>query len=175
MSEEIQYDVFPPFCKLKMEGFSFPFNHVEIWQDGAKIDELGFKGLIQCEIINAESEQIARISILCPIVIFTAHLTQYLKLVSDYDALITGDHRLQYIRIPEKTNTTCIGLSMMQILIGPTIPEKNFELNEPYCCNVFLKNQRVAKVSFSLCNPERLIEFTYQIISVPLKWDELNN
>ena len=30
-------------------------------------------------------------------------------------------------------------------------------------CNVFLKNQRVAKVSFSLCNPERLIEFTYQI------------
>lgn len=163
MSEEIQYDVFPPFCKLKMEGFSFPFNHVEIWQDGAKIDELGFKGLIQCEIINAESEQIARISILCPIVIFTAHLTQYLKLVSDYDALITGDHRLQYIRIPEKTNTTCIGLSMMQILIGPTIPEKNFELNEPYCCNVFLKNQRVAKVSFSLCNPERLIEFTYQI------------
>ena len=42
MSEEIQYDAFPPFCKLKMEGFSFPFNHVEIWQNGTKIDELEF-------------------------------------------------------------------------------------------------------------------------------------
>ena len=81
MSEEIQYDAFPPFCKLRMEGFSFPFNHVEIWQNGAKIDELELKSLIQCEIINTEKDKIARVSILCTAMIFTAHLAQYLKLV----------------------------------------------------------------------------------------------
>lgn len=163
MSDRIVYDSFPPFCRLHMEGFEFPFNYIEIWEGGQAIDEFSFNGIIRAEIVYEDNKRIARISMPDLALVFIAHIAPYLKLQNDFDDLITGDHRLQYIRVPAKTNTTCVGLTMMQMLIGSTIPEKNFQTNEPYCCNVFLKNRCVAKVSFSLCNPERLIEFTYQI------------
>jgi hypothetical protein len=58
-----------------------------------------------------------------------------------------------------ETNSENMGISMFKMTIGATRDSKHFERNEPYCCNIFLQNGTIAKITFSFSNPEKLIEF----------------
>ena len=43
--------------------------------------------------------------------------------------------------------------------IGATREHYDFGTNEPYVCSIFLVNQKIAKVTFSFVDPDKLIEF----------------
>ena len=43
------------------------------------------------------------------------------------------------------------------MILGPTREQKNFNNNEPYCCNLFIKNEKLKKITFSFSTPEKLI------------------
>ena len=48
---------------------------------------------------------------------------------------------------------------MFKMTIGATRQSKYFNRNEPYCCNLFIKMGKIAKLTFSFSSPEKLIEF----------------
>lgn len=76
-----------------------------------------------------------------------------------FDVFVTGKDRLQLVTIPAEPEAGVAAVSMFQQLVGITRPYKAFGANEPYCCNLFLKEGRIDKLTFSFSNPERLLEF----------------
>ncbi len=72
-------------------------------------------------------------------------------------AITTGDRILFYIAA-ENTNVPNTSVTMLSSLLGYTRRVKNYDSNEPILASVFTINQNIAKISFSLGNPDRLIE-----------------
>ena len=76
-----------------------------------------------------------------------------------FDEFVTAKDRLQLITIPAQTNAQNMGIMGFQMILGSTRQQKNFNRNEPYCCNLFMQQGSIAKVTFSYSNPEKLLEF----------------
>jgi hypothetical protein len=77
----------------------------------------------------------------------------------DYDLFITSVDRLQMLIIPEKPNRLNPGIDIFKSYFGPTRKYFDFDELSPFCCNVFLINNFIVKVTFSFSNPLSLIEF----------------
>jgi len=75
-----------------------------------------------------------------------------------FDIFVTSLDRLQLIIIPNATNSNNVALQMLKMNLGPTRNSKNFDYDEPFCCNLFFQQGQLVKVTFSFSNPEKLLE-----------------
>lgn len=147
------FDKFEPFLRLNKQDFIFVPNRYEIWMKGQMIGNG-----------NTTSEITAKVSLFdgdekMEILFDSALLNKELATKNIFDEFITSSDRLQLITIPENTNVENMGITMFKSEIGATRNQKSFNYNEPYCCNVFLQNGAIVKITFSYSNPEKLVEF----------------
>lgn len=76
-----------------------------------------------------------------------------------FDFCTTLNDRILMASLPERTNIRIVTTEMLKHLMPPSQYEKNYTPIEPIVASVFLKNNNLSKISFSMGNPERLIEF----------------
>jgi len=151
-----EFDKFESGKYIKIRDFSFDPKRYEVWEDGDKIKEGEASGKILSSV-RGEKENYST-DILVDIE--DAEKIGHVRIQSIYDVCVTSTDRLQMLTIPrEKNSVECVGLDMCRNVTGPTRESKEFERNEPYCCNLFLKDGSLSKVTFSINRPEKLVEF----------------
>jgi len=146
------WDRFEPFNRIEKQDFSFQPSRFEVWSAGQMIGN----GKAFSSVIGTVKEKNG--SFLMAISYHeTALLNEILEEVF-FDEFISSTDRLKLMTIPTETYTENMGLLTLRITYGPTRLQKDFFPKEPYCCNLFLENGLISKISFSFSFPEKLIE-----------------
>lgn len=153
------YDSFEAWQRLKVQPFSFHSNRFEIWQNGEKTAS----GQTGC-VVKASKQQVkagtgAKVTLENTKPSDDKSLLKEIKKENVFDIFVTSSDRLQLVKIPSsgKGNEN-MGLSMLKMNIGTTRETFDFERKNPYCANLFLKDDNIVKVTFSFSNPEKLVE-----------------
>ena len=150
------FDQFPPFKSALIADFEFRPQRYEVWQNGQKVESGKTTSTIQADVRGRLNQGAADILINAEPAVSIIHMRKN----SVYDICITAGDRLQLLTIPKEENQNeCVGLAMCRTNLGATRDKKDFAADEPYCCNLFLKNGRIEKITFSLNHPEKLIEY----------------
>jgi hypothetical protein len=147
------YDTYEPFRGIKMQSFTFLPKRYEIWQSGKMIKSGKSFLPINAIVVNEYGEEKVRITV------NDNSLFDDISQETIFDAFISQKDRMQLITIPAKTNADCMGMLGNRMIVGATRNEKNFDYNDAYCCNLFMINGDMKKVTFAFSNPEKLIEF----------------
>jgi hypothetical protein len=147
------FDKFEPFKGLQKQAFAFSPTRYETWVGGKMIASGKTNSVVNAQVVNIEGKERVEISFNDSV------LNTELAKKNIFDEFVTGSDRLQLITIPNETNSDNMGINIFKMTIGATRPSKNFSSNEPYCCNLFMQNGSIAKVTFSYSNPEKLLEF----------------
>ena len=151
------YDKFESFRRMEMQRFNFIPVWYHIWVGGQKIQSSNSSAMIMANPIEVNGEQKMEVTIM------GSSLEEEIIERIVFDAFISGTDRLQLITIPNETNVVSPAIQMFKMTIGSTIAKKYFSKNEPFCCNLFLINGEIDRISFSFCNPDKLIEFDARI------------
>lgn len=144
------FDKFQPFQRLQMQNFSFTPNKYEIWERGKMTKNGMINTQVFAKIINQDNSQKMEISF--------DDLSDEICKINVFDILLTQTDRLQFLIIPNRTNAENMAIMTFKMVVGATREQKNFQPNEPYCCNLFLQNGIIKKLTFSFSKPEKLIE-----------------
>lgn len=148
------YDSFEPFKQLDIQEFNFKPNRFEIWESGQMVNSGETNQIISATEKQTENGKGALITI------NDSNLFQHISQTNDFDIFMTSKDRLQLVKVPSSGNgDENMGISMFKMTIGATREHTDFNSNEPYCCNLFLQDGRIAKITFSFSTPEKLIEF----------------
>ena len=152
-SNEPKFDKFEPFKSLQKQDFAFRPTRYETWKGGKMVDSGKTNSIINARVVNVDGDEKMEVTF------NDTKLNSELANRNIYDEFVTANDRLQLITIPNETNSQNMGIQMFKMTIGATRQHKNFNSNEPYCCNLFLLNGKIAKVTFSYSSPEKLVEF----------------
>ena len=146
------FDQFEPFNRLKKQNFSFQPSRFETWIGGKMIDSGNTNEVISATVVNQDGNEKIEVSF------NDNNLNSELAVINTFDEFITAKDRLQLVIIPEVTDVENVALMMFKMTVGATRERKYFRKSEPYCCNLFIQNGTIAKITFSFSNPEKLIE-----------------
>ncbi len=147
------FDSFEPFLKLTKTSFSFQASRYEGWKGGQIFRQGKSNAIISATVIGENGEERVAVDI-------SDHkLFDIIANINVFDEFITSRDRLQLIVIPIETNSSNVAIELFKMNIGATRQVKHFAKNEPFCCNIFLMNRSIAKITFSFSNPEMLLEF----------------
>ncbi len=157
------FDSFKPFQGVKKINFGFKPTRFEIWKGGKMINNGKTNSLISANVIIQDDFEKTEITFI------DSNLNNELSQKNIFDEFVTANDRLQLITIPIETDNEVAGITMFKMALGPTRQRKNFNNSEPYCCNLFLQNGQIVKITFSFSNPEKLLEF-YQDVDDSFKF-----
>jgi hypothetical protein len=147
------WDQFEPFEKLEKKGFLFEPSNFEIWSNGNLIESGKCYHSIEARVVlNNGMEKV---------VVFISETSLKEQILDEvlFDEFYTFSDRLRLVTLPAETFTENFGLVSLRALHGSTRTLKNFFSTEPYCCNLFLVEGKISKITFAFCLPEKLIEF----------------
>lgn len=147
------FDSFESFQSLKKQNFVFSTTRYEVWADGKIVEQSDCLTQFRATVVIRNG--VERIEISVQNSPFAGELAQKFE----FDEFLTGHDRLQLVTIPQQSNIDNMGMMMLKMTVGPTRNEKIFAANEPFCFNLFLQHSKIVKVSLTLSNPEKLIEF----------------
>jgi len=147
------FDSFKPFQVLQKQDFSFHALRFELWATGKMISNGKTNAKIVATVVRIDGTTKVKVTF------SDTTLNHELAAENLFDEFVTGGDRLQLVIIPEQTNSQNMGISMFKSTFGATRHIKNFNKNEPYCCNLFLQSGKIVKITFSYSNPEKLLEF----------------
>jgi hypothetical protein len=148
------YDKFEAFLQLDKQNFSFLPARYEVWKTGQMVENGNINKPIIATVSDVDGEEKVVVTFI------DQKLNIQLASTNIYDLFTTSVDRLQLLTIPQQTNAeNNMAIQMFKMTIGPTRAFKNFNTNEPYCCNIFTINGTINKITFSFSNPEKLIEF----------------
>lgn len=160
----MQFDTFDNLNELIPQPFKYIPNRFELWQN-QKITRSGLtNGLIETTIKNGKIF----------IIVNDINLHYLIDEQTEYDKLVCATDRLRIINVPAKTDISCNGIDTLSSIYGPTRSIKIFKETEPYCCNIFLKDGKLAKLSFSYSNPVKLLEFYSQAENESFKKNQID-
>jgi len=146
------FDKFEPLQILKKMEFTFNPSRYEVWIGGQMIKNGRTNSILAANIIKIDSKEKIEINFV------DDNLIYELSTKNIFDEFVSAKDRLQLIIVPAITNNENIGIIGFRNIYGSTCEKKFFNRNEPYCCNLFLQNGYIAKVTFSYSNPEKLLE-----------------
>jgi hypothetical protein len=147
------FDKFQPLQRVPKQNFAFQPVRYETWIGGQMVASGKTKSLISANVITQDNTEKVEISF------NDLNLEKELASKNMFDEFVTSNERLQLITIPKETNVENMGIMALTMALGVTRQKKNFSHNEPYCCNLFLQQGAIVKMTFSFSNPEKLIEF----------------
>lgn len=162
LETENGFDKFKAFTKLDHLEFGFKVTNYETWKSGELVDKGVADSLIIAKIINENDTNKTKIEIV------NNTLENQISTYNIFDIVITSNDRIQLLIIPEVTNSENLAIMLFKLNVGVTRQLKNFNEEEPYCCNLFLHNGKIVKMSFSFSYTEKLIEFYNQDLIVNL-------
>lgn len=145
------FDSFPPLQIVGKQPFAFRSTRFETWMNGSMTDSGPLNALMECHVVSTHEGEKLLVSV-------SPDLHDSIESKMLFDEIVTGADRLQLIVVPEESNVDIPALMMFRMIFGPTRGQKSFSSRDPYCCNLFLQNSTIVKVSFSFANPEKLIE-----------------
>ena len=149
-----QFDEWPAMQDFTFQEFSFRAHRFEIWEAGRMVrsGETHLNAFYKCNggVYNRTS-----------IDINLSENPMPETLLSDirYDRAICLPDRIMFYSTAANTNVQHSTLALLASNVGYTRESKFYEDNEPIVASVFTINQSIVKVTFSLANPDRLIEF----------------
>lgn len=148
-----QFDNWPAMQDFTFQEFSFRGSKYEMWEAGRIISssEKNFDIHFKCNggVYNRTNIDVNIVGNPIPDLLMSKQ---------SFDrAICLGDRILFYIS-PRDTNAKNTTLAMLSSFIGFTRESKYYEDNEPVVASVYTINHSVVKISFSLANPDRLIE-----------------
>lgn len=149
------FDNWPPLQDFSFQEFNFPVDRYIEWKAGQIIDsgEVHFNVRFK---YSPATEFRRKVSI--DVLIENNPIQREMMSNFKFDrATTTGDRILFYIAA-EESNIENASIAMISSYLGSTRKTKYYDSNEPVFASVFTINHNVAKVSFSLGNPDRLIE-----------------
>jgi len=155
---EPTYDRYEAYDNIDWQDTLFQPSRFEIWRNGQKIEagkmsnpkpmtlklednSQGLLGITQIKVTHLE-----------PI------LYDFLRYENWFDMYKPQGNRMILITVPSETNATCIGMLTMQQRWPHSRYSYQFKENEPFACSLFTVQGQLAKVTFSLDNPETLVE-----------------
>lgn len=146
------WDRFEPFKGLQKQEFTFQPCRYETWMGGKMVGSGKATARIHASVLNQDGEE--------KMLVNFNEVNLKNEIVSEiiFDEFITATDRLQLITIPQVTNGENTAIAMFKMMVGATRNHKNFTQKEPYCCNIFLRNGVISKITFSFSFPEKLIE-----------------
>ena len=149
-----QFDEWPAMQDFTFQEFSFKGNNYEMWDAGRKIRSGLTDTNIHC-ICNGGVYNRTSIDVK-----LTGNpLPEILMSIIRFDRAICLPDRIMFYTTAENTNVQNTTLALLSSNVGYTRESKIYEENEPVVASVFTINQSVVKLSFSLANPERIVEF----------------
>ena len=149
-----QFDEWPAMQDFTFNEFSFRGSNYEMWEAGRKIRSGVTNTNIHC-ICNGGVYNRTSIDVK-----LTGNpLPETLLSDIRYDRAICLPDRIMFYTTAKNTNKRNTTLVMLASNVGYTREDKVYKENEPVVASVFTINQSVVKISFSLTNPDRLIEF----------------
>lgn len=147
------FDKFEAFQGVQKQDFTFRPTRYETWIGGNMVANGKTTSTISAKAITFGGAEKMEVTF------NDSQLNTELASKNIFDEFVTSSDRLQLITIPNETNSENMGIKMFKMTIGATRQSKNFNRNEPYCCNLFMQNGAIAKITFSYSSPEKLIEF----------------
>jgi hypothetical protein len=153
---EPEYDRHEAEDDIVWRDLLFRPTRFEVWRGGQKIkagkttsvvtieleeNGLGYKDLGQMAVRHSEMA-----------------LLDFLTHDTWFDMYGAQGNRIVLLTIPSVTNAGCIGMRTMQQRWPHSRYKHNFESTEPFVCSLFMVNGQLTKVTFSLDNPETLVE-----------------
>lgn len=144
------YDTFEPFERIKPFEFNFLAKSYKIWKEGNLVKEGNNDYSINFFPKLFENDKVS--------VVLNTPISEMNSII-DFDTFITSTDRLQMLIIPSETNVENPGINIFRNFLGATRPNFSFDGKTPYCCNLFLINNKIVKVTFSFSTPLILIEF----------------
>lgn len=148
-----QFDEWPAMQDFTFQEFSFIGSNYEMWEAGRKIRSGVSNTSIRC-ICNGGVRNRTSIDVN----IFGNPIPELLMSNLRFDRAICLPDRIMFYSTPMSTNVQNTTLALLASNIGYTRESKSYEDNEPVVASVFTINKSVVKISFSLANPDRLIE-----------------
>lgn len=135
--------------QVRIDSFSFEPSRFEEWKGGKRIDYGSTTIKIECTAYDDGSAEVKLLN------------NDLKSKVSDcsFDMAINLDDRVLLCSYPSHTNANIIAMGIVEALFTPSRGEKFYEQNEPVLSSLFFNQGRLVKVTFTTCNPERLIEF----------------
>lgn len=81
------------------------------------------------------------------------------KMISThFDKCMTLQDRILMLSSPQKSNANILFVTTIRSIIGYTCDKRNYKSNEPVVGSIYTNNGRLVKMSFTMSNPERLME-----------------
>lgn len=147
------FDKFDSYKVVKMkQDMQFIPARYELWQRGQMVNSGRTNTPVTIKSISNNEREQYKVSF--DDITLEAEITAS----NIFDIFVTSMDRLQLIIIPNETNSNNVALQMLKMNLGPTRSSKNFDYDEPFCCNLFFQQGQLVKVTFSFSNPEKLLE-----------------
>jgi len=149
-----KFDEWPAMQDFTFQEFSFRAHRYEMWEAGRMVrsGKAQLNAFYKCNggVYNRTSIDINLSGNPLPEI-----------LLSDirYDRGICLPDRIMFYTTAKNVNVRNTTLVMLASNVGYTREDKVYKDNEPVVASVFTINQNVVKISFTLANPDRLIEF----------------
>lgn len=141
-------DAHTPFQQINLQPFFFQTSRYEEYEAGKMIHSGSTSILIRCTTMPDNR-------IKC--IIGNNDLNT--KLMScEFDTCISLHDRLLMMSSPKETNADIMVVAMLQGFIGTTCESKYYQPTEPVVGSIYTDNGQIVKMSFTMANPERLIE-----------------
>lgn len=148
-----QFDEWPSLKDFTFHEFSFKGSKYKMWEAGYMMRSGVFNANIHC-ICNGGVRNRTRIDVN----ISGNPLPELLMSNLRFDRAICLPDRIMFYSTPAETNVQNTTLAMLSSVVGYTCDNKFYENNEPVVVSVYTINHAVVKMSFSLADPDRLIE-----------------
>lgn len=151
-----QLDQWPYFQDFSFKEFYFPVDRYEEWEEGRLVqsDEIHFNIRFK---YNSGWLLNKKVSI--DVKLVDNPLPHKILSNITFDKATTNGDRILFYIAAEQTNATNPALIQLSTMLGFTRKSKYYDSKDPIFASVYTINHKVAKVSFSFENPDRLIEF----------------
>lgn len=154
LNENVKFDSFTPFQQLKFIPIELLSDKALFFDQGTLVKEIENSIRIY---FNPSVSKITNNEVL-KCTIEGTELDNIIESNFEFDLGFTNSDRFMFVTIPGNSNIDCVGMAGLKAIVGNTRNEKYFKAKEPYCVSMFFTDQRLFKVAFSFCNPDRVFE-----------------
>lgn len=141
-------DSYAAMRPCRVGDFKFLANRYEMYQDQRKTAQGNINSIVHAQYSDDT------------ILVHILNNKIYGALDSDFvfDAAMTLNDRILLYSNPEESNVKCLLFAFLKSLVSTTRKVKYYKTNEPVACSIYTDNGNIFKVTFTMANPDRLIE-----------------
>ena len=163
MNKNTEFDQFAPFIPLVPGPFTFHSTRYELWSDGKKISQGRTSTKVKAQLSPISDNDINRYYMQ----INNPELHNIVVENNVFLIFTTQKDRIMLLNMPRNASRDSQGLRNVRSFlpstgIGSDVPQSYWPAslgkNQPYCCSLFYQTKKLVKITFSINEPETLLE-----------------